>query len=77
MKRYNKWPIERGFFSFSSFLCSHIQGTIDLNEEPENYNGKSIDWKDYIVHFEQTARWNSWTDCEKNQQLSMSLRGAA
>ncbi|CAG2204998.1 unnamed protein product [Mytilus edulis] len=46
-------------------------------KEPEKFDGKSTDWKDYIVHFEQAAKWNRWTDFEKAQQLSMSLRGTA
>ncbi|CAC5412090.1 unnamed protein product [Mytilus coruscus] len=46
-------------------------------KEPEKFDGKSVDWKDYIVHFEQAAKWNNWTESEKVQQLSMSLRGTA
>lgn len=46
-------------------------------KEPEKFDGKSVDWKDYIVQFEQVATWNNWTDFEKAQQLSMSLRGTA
>ena len=44
-------------------------------KEPEKFDGKAIDWKDYIVHFEKTAAWNQWSEIEKAQQLSMSLRG--
>lgn len=50
---------------------------IRREKEQEKFDGKSVDWKDYIVHFEQAARWNHWTEREKAQQLSMSLRGAA
>lgn len=46
-------------------------------KEPEKFDGKSNDWKDHIVHFEQTARWNNWNETEMAQQLSMSLRGTA
>ncbi|CAC5391537.1 unnamed protein product [Mytilus coruscus] len=46
-------------------------------KEPEKFDGKSIDWKDYIVHFEKMAVWNQWNECDKAQQLSMSLRGSA
>lgn len=46
-------------------------------KEPEKFDGKSVDWKDYIVQFEQVAAWNNWTEFEKAQQLSMSLRGTA
>lgn len=46
-------------------------------KEPDKFDGKSIDWHDYIVHFEQTASWNRWSKAEKAQQLCMSLRGTA
>ncbi|CAG2247527.1 unnamed protein product [Mytilus edulis] len=46
-------------------------------KEPEKFDGRSVDWKDFIVHFEQCASWNRWTEHEKAQQLSMSLRGTA
>ncbi|CAG2241344.1 unnamed protein product [Mytilus edulis] len=46
-------------------------------KEPEKFDGKSTDYKDYMVHFEQTATWNGWSDDEKAQQLTMSLRGSA
>ena len=35
------------------------------------------DFKDYILHFEQVAIWNKWSDTEKAQQLVMCLRGQA
>ena len=46
-------------------------------KEPEKFDGRTVDWKDYIVHFEQCAKWNNWSIFEKAQQLSMSLRGVA
>ncbi|CAG2224863.1 Retrovirus-related Pol polyprotein from transposon 297 [Mytilus edulis] len=45
--------------------------------EPDKFDGKSVDWQDYIVHFEQTAQWNDWDDESKAQQLCMCLRGTA
>ncbi|CAC5378793.1 unnamed protein product [Mytilus coruscus] len=45
--------------------------------EPDKFDGKSVDWQDYIVHFEQTAKWNDWDDESKAQQLCMCLRGTA
>ncbi|CAC5392158.1 unnamed protein product [Mytilus coruscus] len=51
--------------------------SVRREKEPEKFDGKSVDWKDYIVHFEQAAKWNNWTESEKVQQLSMSLRGTA
>ncbi|XP_046378004.1 uncharacterized protein LOC124150124 [Haliotis rufescens] len=44
---------------------------------PDKFDGTSCDCQDYIVHFEQVASWNGWTEYEKAQQLSMFLRGAA
>lgn len=46
-------------------------------KQPDTFDGKSSDWQDYIIHFEQVSSWNGWTESEKAQQLSMSLRGAA
>jgi hypothetical protein len=45
--------------------------------QPDKFDGKVVDWRDYVVHFEQVASWNGWTEGEKAQQLSMSLRGTA
>lgn len=33
-----------------------------------------MDFKDYIVYFEQVARWNTWDKSEIAQQLCKSLR---
>ena len=44
--------------------------------EPQTYDGIS-DFKDFILHFEQVAIWNEWSDIEKAQQLVMCLRGQA
>ncbi|CAC5419775.1 unnamed protein product [Mytilus coruscus] len=46
-------------------------------KEPDIFNGSKTEWVDYIVHFEQVATWNRWSDSEKAQQLSMCLRGPA
>ena len=46
-------------------------------KEPDKFDGESIEWRDYIVHFEKVAIWNQWDDVEKAQQLLMSLRGPA
>lgn len=46
-------------------------------KEPDVYNGESVEWPDYLCHFEQVSRWNEWTDCEKATQLAMCLRGRA
>ncbi|CAC5382207.1 unnamed protein product [Mytilus coruscus] len=46
-------------------------------KEPDSFDGKCSEWVDYIIHFEQVASWNQWTDREKAQQLTMCLRGYA
>jgi hypothetical protein len=47
------------------------------HKEPDKFDGKSTDWRDYIIHFENVSRWNGWNSLEKAQQLTMSLRGPA
>lgn len=50
---------------------SNIAQTIKLKrkpKEPDTYDGKSTDFKDYMVHFEQVAT------SEMAQQLCISLR---
>lgn len=47
------------------------------SKEPSTFDGKSCDWRDYIIHFECVAAWNCWSEQEKIQQLIMSLRGQA
>ena len=45
---------------------------------PDNFDGSNkTEWSDYIVHFEQAASWNQWTDAQKAQMLSIHLRGEA
>lgn len=55
-------------------LCSD---TILIEKEPEKFDGRSIDWQDYIISFEQVADWNGWNERERAQQLIMSLKGNA
>ena len=47
------------------------------HKEPDKFEGKSKEWRDYIIHFESVAKWNDWNDNEKAQQLVMCLRGPA
>ena len=45
---------------------------------PDNFDGSGkTEWSDYIVHFEQCASWNQWSDLQKAQILSIHLRGEA
>ena len=41
------------------------------------FDGKTSEWQDYLVHFEQVSAWNGWFSWEKAQQLTMCLRGPA
>ena len=45
---------------------------------PDNFDGSNkTEWSDYIIHFEQVASWNEWTDAQKAKMLSIHLRGEA
>lgn len=46
-------------------------------KDPDTYDGKHVEWLDYICHFEQVALWNCWSENEMAAQLAMSLRGSA
>ena len=55
-----------------------VFGNVKRKEkEADIFDGKTTEWVDYIVHFEQVAAWNGWNEREKAQQLTMCLRGAA
>ena len=45
--------------------------------DPDKFNGQTIEWSDYLIHFETVANWNGWNDFEKASQLIMSLQGEA
>ncbi|KAK3590793.1 hypothetical protein CHS0354_038731 [Potamilus streckersoni] len=57
----------------------YLEGTerVRKEKEPDKFDGKNVEWQDYIVHFEQVAYWNNWNKSERAQQLAMSLRGIA
>ncbi|KAK3083482.1 hypothetical protein FSP39_023762 [Pinctada imbricata] len=65
----------------SSFIpassTSQIHPLTRREKEPEKFDGKSCDWKDFIVQFEYVAEWNRWSYREMAQQLVMCLRGTA
>ena len=52
------------------------QMSFRLKYKPEKYDG-TVDWSDYLKHFEKVVQWNGWSDNEKAAQLSMSLTGVA
>ena len=57
------------------------QSTTSCNKKevhPDNFDGsEKTEWSDYLVHFEQCAKWNQWSDAQKAQMLSIHLRGEA
>ena len=46
-------------------------------KEPEKFDGVTIDFRDFLVQFEQIASWNGWSESEMAQQLIMCLSGEA
>ena len=38
-------------------------------KDPDKFDGKATDWRDFSIHFENVASWNGWDDNEKAQQL--------
>ncbi|XP_071139789.1 uncharacterized protein [Mytilus edulis] len=55
----------------------HEKRIVRREKEPQSFDGKTIDWQDYLVHFEQVAEWNEWNDLERAKQIVMSIRGPA
>ena len=46
--------------------------------EAGTFDGKSCaEWAEYIIHFEQIAEWNNWSNTQKAKMLSIKLRGEA
>ncbi|MEW8341708.1 MAG: hypothetical protein AB2708_17830, partial [Candidatus Thiodiazotropha taylori] len=46
-------------------------------KEPDKFDGRNVEYRDFIAHFETVALWNKWDQTEKAQQLAMCLRGQA
>lgn len=44
-------------------------------KEPDKFDGRRVEWKDFIVQFEHVSSWNRWSVHGKAQQLVMCLRG--
>lgn len=52
--------------------------TLKKEIQPDNFDGGGkTEWSDYIIHFEQCAAWNQWTETQKTQMLAIHLRGEA
>ena len=45
--------------------------------DPDKFTGHSIEWADYLHHFEMVASWNGWSQQEKAMQLAISMQGEA
>ena len=58
---------------------SNKEQTLPVRKEkdPDKFDGRTVEWKDFIVHFEQVSLWNKWSYLEMGQQLVMCLRGEA
>ncbi|XP_071092639.1 uncharacterized protein [Haliotis cracherodii] len=61
----------------SPFVQPYLTKPIHREVRPDVFDGKTCDWQDFLVHFEQVAAWNEWTSGEKAQQLTMCIRGSA
>ncbi len=46
-------------------------------KDPKLFNAQSVEWSDYLKHFEAVAEWNRWSQSEKAKQLVMSFDGEA
>jgi hypothetical protein len=44
---------------------------------PETFDGRAIEWDDFLGHFERVCSWNGWTSEQSALQLAMSLRQPA
>lgn len=65
---------------FNPFLTLDKTGsatTYKKQKDPEKFDGQTVDFRDYIVQFEQIANWNQWSVVEMAQQLTMCLSGEA
>ena len=57
---------------------SNVNSSKNKMLEPETFDGiSSAEWAEYIIHFEQIAEWNNWSNTQKAKMLSIKLRGEA
>ena len=57
---------------------SNIKSSENKMLEPETFDGiSSAEWAEYIIHFEQIAEWNNWSNTQKTKKFSIKLRGEA
>lgn len=80
-------PSQHSFPSERSNRCTSIdtfqvkssdhRHPVRKEKEPDKFDGRLVEWKDFIVHFEQVSSCNRWTYDEQGQQLVMCLIGEA
>ena len=57
---------------------SNVSSSKNKMLEPETFDGlSSAEWAEYIIHIEQIAEWNNWSNTQKAKMLSIKLRGEA
>jgi hypothetical protein len=62
-------PVDGSFVS-----TSYQNHPVRKEKEPDKFDGRTVEWKDFIVHFEQVSDWNKLSYHEKSQQLVMCLK---
>ena len=72
----NQTPIAQQASTSKQTLQGSVQSVKGV--KPDDYDGSDkIEWSDYIIHFEQCASWNNWSDEHKAKMLSIRLKGEA
>ena len=57
---------------------SNVSSSKNKMLEPETFDGiSSAEWAEYIIHFQQIAEWNNWSNTQKTKKISIKLRGEA
>ena len=77
---YNIPTSNATFIATPPYQGNFIQNRMPSKKKiyPDNFDGSNkTEWSDYIVHFEQVASLNQWTDAQKAQIISIHLRGKA
>ncbi len=51
---------------------TQVHSPVARSIEPDNFSGDDhTEWADYLVHFEQCATWNGWSEEQKAKMLSI------
>jgi hypothetical protein len=66
-------PTEKNDCQSGNFRARHHRKL----KEPKSFNSVSIEWSDYLKHFETVADWNGWNDADRAAQLVMCFDGEA